>query len=348
MIDWTLAGRVARFAAGTPAGGPALPGDLDALAAGAEQRVVAYTGLVPGAPLPAPEAVDRQLWAEINLAGMRRILDPVVERLEGRRTGVLATGPLRGFAGALLALEVGGLTGLLSQRVLGQYELVLLDPDSKTRLLFLAPNLREAATKLGVDLEQLVAWVGFHEVTHAVQFTSVPWLRDHLAGLLRELLASVDLEFDPRAAMRRLPTRDDLERVVAAVREGGLVQLVAGPERMAIIDRLQATMAVIEGHAEHVMDAVGREALPDLDALRRALDRRRAERSGPWKLLERLLGLELKLRQYQVGKRFCDTVAEREGVEALHRVFDGPESLPTWAELEDPDSWIARVLRPAA
>ena len=348
MIDWPLTRRVARLAAGTPVGEPVLPGDLDALAADAEQRVVVYTGLVPGAPLPPPEAVDRQLWAEINLAGMRRILDPVVERLEGRRTGVLATGPLRGFAGALLALEVGGLTGLLSQRVLGQYELVLLDPDSKTRLLFLAPNLREAAIKLGVDLEQLVAWVGFHEVTHAVQFTSVPWLREHLAGLLRELLDSVDLEIDPRGALRRMPTREDLDRVLAAIREGGLVTLVAGPERMAIIDRLQATMAVIEGHAEHVMDAVGRDALPDLDSLRGALDRRRAARSGPWKVLERLLGLELKLRQYQVGKRFCDAVAEREGVAGLHRVFEGPESLPTWAELENPDAWVARVLAPAA
>jgi coenzyme F420 biosynthesis associated uncharacterized protein len=348
VIDWPLAQRVARFAAGSPTMSPSLPGNLDALAAEAEQRVVAYTGLVPGAPLPPPEAVDRQLWAEINLAGMRRILDPVVERLEGKRSGVLATGPLRGVAGALLALEVGGLTGLLSQRVLGQYELVLLDPDSRTRLLFLAPNLREAANKLDVDLEQLVAWVGFHEVTHAVQFSSVPWLREHLAGLLRELLDSVDVEFDPRSAFKRMPTREDLNRAVAAVREGGLVTLAAGPERMAIIDRLQAAMAVVEGHAEHVMDAVGRDALRDLDLLRGALTRRRAERSGPWRVLEKLLGLELKLRQYEVGKRFCDGVAEREGVGGLHRVFDSPDSLPTWAELEDPDSWIGRVLRPAA
>jgi coenzyme F420 biosynthesis associated uncharacterized protein len=348
MIDWALARRVARFAAGTPAGAPGLPGDLDALAADAEQRVVAYTGLVPGSTIPPPEAVDRQLWSDINLAGMRRILDPVVERLEGRRSGALAAGPLRGVAGALLALEVGGLTGLLSQRVLGQFELVLLDPDSPTRLLFLAPNLREASAKLDVDLEQLVSWVGFHEVTHAVQFTSVPWLRPHLAGLLRELLDTVDLEFDPKQALRSLPTRDDLERAVAAVREGGIVGLVAGPERMAIIDRLQATMAVIEGHAEHVMDEVGRDVLPDLERLRGALERRRATRSGPWKILERLLGLELKLRQYQVGKRFCDAVAAREGVAGLHRVFDDPQSLPTWAELERPDDWIARVLRPAA
>jgi coenzyme F420 biosynthesis associated uncharacterized protein len=347
VIDWSLAHRVARFAAGTPAPAPALPGDLDALAAEAEQRVVAYTGLVPGAPLPPPEAVDRRLWAEINLAGMRRILDPVVERLETKRTGAMA-GPLRGAGGAVLALEVGGLTGLLSQRVLGQYELVLLDPDSKTRLLFLAPNLREAATRLNVDLGQLVAWVGFHEVTHAVQFSSVPWLREHLAGMLRELLASVDVEVDFGAALRRLPTREDLDRIVASVREGGLVTLVAGKERMAIIDRLQATMAVIEGHAEHVMDAVGRDVLEDIDGLRRALDRRRAERSGPWRVLERLLGLELKLKQYQVGKRFCDAVAEREGVSGLHRVFESPDALPTWAELEDPDAWMARVLRPAA
>jgi coenzyme F420 biosynthesis associated uncharacterized protein len=231
--------------------------------------------------------------------------------------------------------------------VLGQYELVLLDPDSRTRLLFLAPNLREAAGRLNVDLEQLVAWVGFHEVTHAVQFTAVPWLRAHLAGLLSQLLESVDIEFDPRAAFSRLPTRDDLQRVMAAVREGGLVSLVAGPERMAMIDRLQAAMAVVEGHAEHVMDAVGRDALRDLDALRRAMDRRRSDRSAPWRVIERLLGLELKLRQYQVGKRFCDAVVEREGVEALHRVFESPESLPTWAELEHPDRWMARVVSPA-
>src|SRR5436305_1693400 len=83
----------------------------------AEQRVVAYTGLIPGSPLPPPEAVDRGLWAEINLAGMRKVLDPVVERLATQRTGPLA-GPLQGAAGAVLGVEVGGLTGLLAQRVL--------------------------------------------------------------------------------------------------------------------------------------------------------------------------------------------------------------------------------------
>jgi coenzyme F420 biosynthesis associated uncharacterized protein len=346
MIDWSLARRVSRLVAGPIAPTVRLPGDLEATAADAERRVVAYTGLTPRGALPAPEAVDRPQWADVNLNGMRQILDPVVDRL-GPREGPLA-GPLRSLSGAVLGAEIGGLTGLLSQRVLGQYELVLLDAETPTRLLFLAPNLLEAADKLGVDRGSLVTWVAFHEVTHAVQFASVPWLQGHLAGLLRELLDGVDVQVDWKA-MARLPNRADLEGFVRSLREEGLVMVLAGPQRRELLDRLQATMAVIEGHAEHVMDAVGREVLPDLDELRAALDRRRAQRTGPWRLLERLLGLELKLRQYEVGKRFCDRVVEREGVAALHRVFSAPAALPTWAELEDPDAWLdrARALPPA-
>jgi coenzyme F420 biosynthesis associated uncharacterized protein len=347
VIDWSLARRVSRLVAGPIAPSVRLPGDLAAMATDAEQRVVAYTGLQPRGPLPPPEAIDRPQWADANLDGMREILTPVADKL-GPQSGPLA-GPLRGAAGAILAAEIGGLTGLLSQRVLGQYELVLLDAERPTRLLFVAPNLLEAAGKLDVDSHQLVHWVAVHEVTHAVQFSSVPWLQDHLGGLLRELLAGVDVDVDWKA-LAKMPSRDDVQELVRSLREDGLVMVLAGPERRDLLDRLQATMAVIEGHAEHVMDAVGRDVLPDLDLLRDALERRRANKTGPWKLLEKLLGLEMKLKQYEVGKRFCDHVVEREGVVALHRVFASPEALPTWAELQDPDSWLERrrALPPAA
>jgi coenzyme F420 biosynthesis associated uncharacterized protein len=341
VIDWKLARRVARMVAGTTPS-VRLPNDLPALAAEAEQRVVAYTGMQPGTPLPPPEAVDRPQWADINLAGMRAILEPVADKM-GPKSGPLR-GPIRSAAGGVLAVEVGALTGILSQRVLGQFELVLLDADSPTRLLFLAPNLLESARKLDVDPESLVTWVGFHEVTHAVQFTAVPWLRPHMAGLLRELLDGMDVDVDWKQ-LSAIRDRDSLEALVKSVRDEGLVMWLAGPERKELLDRLQATMAVIEGHAEHVMDAVGRDALPDLDELRDALDRRRANRTGPWKLLERLLGLEMKLKQYEVGKRFCDAVVEAEDVAFLHKVWSAPEALPTWAELEAPETWIARVSR---
>ena len=145
--------------------------------------------------------------------------------------------------------------------MLGQYELVLLDPASPERLLFVAPNLREAAERLDVDEGELVAWVAFHEVTHAVQFTSVPWLREHLAGQLRALLDSVDVKVDAGAALRG-STRRPARRSSTGSARAVWSRSSRGPERMAIIDRVQATMAVIEGHAEHVMDAVGAESSP--------------------------------------------------------------------------------------
>ncbi|HEX8122314.1 MAG TPA: zinc-dependent metalloprotease [Solirubrobacteraceae bacterium] len=332
MIDWGLAERIASGVAGTPSGGTALEGDLPRVCADARERVIAYTRLVPAREIPAPEAVDRKTWLRLNLRSMRSTIQPLEDKLSGG-------GPLRAAGGLLLGAEIGGLSGYLSQRVLGQYELVLLDPESPERLLFVAPNLREAARKLDVREADLVAWVGIHEVTHAVQFTGVPWLRSHLAGELRSLLETVDVKVD----MAGLPSLDDLKGAVERFRDGGLVTMVAGPERIAILDRVQATMAVVEGHAEHVMDAVGQELLPSLPELREALDRRRSEKPPAVKLLERLIGLELKMRQYELGRAFCDGVVERGGIEALNRVWSSSDALPTLAELEAPAQWIERT-----
>jgi len=122
---------------------------------------------------------------------------------------------------------------------------------------------------------------------------------------------------------------------------------VIGRERRVLVDRIQATMALIEGHAEHVMDAVGVEVIPSQAQLRESLARRRQESSGPMRLLERILGFELKMRQYRDGKRFFDEVVARAGIEGLNRVWTAPHALPTLAELGDPDAWIARTAVPS-
>jgi coenzyme F420 biosynthesis associated uncharacterized protein len=341
MIDWDLAEKVAGAVAGTPANGAKpLPGELGPMAEAAREGVVGYSRLRPSSELPPPEAVDRGVWMQANLGTMRVTLDPVLERsMNG--SGPLA-GPLRVAGGALLAAEIGGVVGFMSRHVLGQYELALLDPLQPPRLLLVAPNLREAAAGMEVELAELLPWVVFHEVTHAVQFSSVPWLRDHVAGLLRELLASVEVKIDA-SALLRLPSADDLRGMWEQVRDQGLVTAVAGPERKALIDRLQATMAMVEGHAEHVMDVAGAPVLPNVATLREAMDRRRRDRSPTFKLLERLLGLDLKLRQYEDGRRFCDGVVRRGGIDALNRAWMSPERLPSLAELDDPAGWIRRT-----
>src|SRR5918997_5482884 len=221
MVDWGLARQIARFAAGSPP--PAeLPGDLHALSAMAEREVGAYTGLTLEGPPPPPEALDRADWAEVNVDAISRLLGPATERMAakvGTGAGPLG-GPLRGVAGEALAAETGLVLGYLSQRVLGQFELSLLEPEVAPRLLFVAPNLAEAAERMELDPERFLKWVVFHEVTHVFQFGGVPWLRDHLGGLLREYLETVELRMgDGAGGLGSLPNP---AKLVEAFREGGI------------------------------------------------------------------------------------------------------------------------------
>ena len=344
MIDWNLARRIAETISGQGGSASAPSGDLAAIASDSQQRVLAYTRLTPMSALPTPEMVSRQQWIEANLRSMRPVLDRVGARV-GRGMGVLGR-PTRAVTRALFSAQVGGLTGFLAQRVLGQYDMPLLDSTAPPRLLLVGPNLGAAALRLDADGDELLHWVTLHEMTHAVQFGSVPWLRLHLAALVREVVDTLEVKIDTSRGLK-LPSSSDLRELIDSVRKGEMVTLVIGRERRILVDRIQATMAVIEGHAEHVMDVVGAEVIPSQAELREALERRRLTRSGPMRLLERVLGFELKLRQYRDGKRFCDAVVERVGIEGLNRVWSAPHALPTLGELVDPDAWIARTAVPS-
>ena len=293
-----------------------------------------------------PEGIDRREWISSNLSSMRALLDPVLERA-GQGLGPLRPA-MQIMAGAALSAEVGIVVGYLAQRVLGQYELVLLDEASAgdaaspPRLLFVMPNLGSAVRALDVPGEEFLRWVTLHEVTHAVQFSGVPWLQGYLAGLVAQLMRSAELRMDgPRRPT--LPSRAALRRGVNAIRSGDVIGAFASPQERETLARVQTAMAVVEGHAEHVMDAVAPDLLPSLSRLRTALDRRRSSQSGPAKILGRLLGLEMKMRQYEQGKAFCDAIVAAAGPEALSRVFAAPTELPTLAELTDPPAWLRRV-----
>ncbi|HWK26573.1 MAG TPA: zinc-dependent metalloprotease [Solirubrobacter sp.] len=335
MIDFKLAGSVARGVANLqPAGDPAPFSQLAGPAEEAERLVGEYTGLTAAAGVPVAEAVDRAAWIDANLKSMEAVLEPAAARLAG------GSGPIGSLAGGVLAIEAGAVSGFLAGRVLGQYEFPVLDPEGPSRLLFVAPNLAHAARGLDAPDDQLLRWVALHEMTHALQFGGVPWLRPYLGDLLRELLDS--LEFNPRALLR-VPDVGDVKALFDRVRDDGLAMVVIGPGRRGSLDRVQAFMAVLEGYAEHVMDAVGASVLEDLPGLRGALGRRRRDRSGFLKLLDKLLGMDLKLRQYEQGKAFCDGVVARAGIEGLNRVWIGPAALPSVDELSDPAAWLART-----
>jgi uncharacterized protein (DUF2342 family) len=372
VIDWGTAQRVGELLAGSPPFGGVRSASVEPLVREFAGKVGTYSGLTSSTELPSLELVDRPGWIAANLRSMRPMLAPITEQLADGK-GPFA-GPLRSASGLLMGAQVGALTGVLSQRVLGQYDLALLDASVKPRLLLLAPNLAQAARALGVDRDELVLWVSIHEITHAVQFAGAPWLREYLGGMLKELIDGLQVSLVGKSSdgdgngnadgdehahdaangkragwlgslpkLPELPDPAQLREIVERARRGEVLRLTLGEDRWQLVERMQAAMSLIEGHAEHTMDAIGADVLPSLPRLRAAMNRRRENKGLPWRVLERLLGLELKLRQYEQGRRFCDAVVDAGGPQALTLAWSGPDALPTPAELEDPSLWIARV-----
>jgi coenzyme F420 biosynthesis associated uncharacterized protein len=345
MVDWGLARQIASLAAGRGSE-EAPPFDAVALSLEMEPVVAGYTRLALSKPTPPGEVVSRSEWAAVNLDMLSHILDPVASRLDERLAfaGPLA-GALRAGASATLAAEAGLVMGYLSSRVLGQYDVSLLGAETEPRLLYVGGNLAGAVRDLEVDPDAFGRWICAHELTHVFQFQGVPWLREHMAGLLRRYVETLEVRIEKGAA-GGLPALPDPSRLVDAFREGGLAALVQSSEQRALMDEVQAAMSVVEGYSEHVMDAIAAEFIPGHEELRAAMDRRRASRSAPQRIIERLLGFDVKLRQYEQGKKWADGVAALAGIDGLNRVWSSPAALPTANELRHPKQWLKRTEPP--
>jgi len=343
VVDWGLAERIAVGLAGE---GPAWEGDTEELRSESERAaslVGRYTGLKARGRVPEAELIGRAEWARINLESFRALSGQVEEvlsqriRQDGRPGGV----PER-IARAATGAEVGLAVGYLAQRVIGQYDVALIGPTRAPRLLFVGPNLSAARERLRVDRDLFLRWIALHETTHAVQFAAVPWLREYLGETAEELFEKAAIEVKPGELVSKLISLGPRE-LIRTFASGELAQLLWTEPQRRLVDRLMGAMTIVEGYAEHVMDAVGDQLDPGYADLRQALDRDR-ERRGPLdSLVSKLLGLEMKMAQYRRGKAFADEVAGRAGIRGLNAVWRGPESLPSPAEIDEPSDWVERV-----
>jgi coenzyme F420 biosynthesis associated uncharacterized protein len=292
------------------------------LAADLQQPLLEFVGGMDG-PFPPFQALDRFGWVDLNVGIMRDALDPIVE-LEDR----LTNSRFLEFGRGLVDRYIGLILGFLSKRVLGQYDPQLLgrEPAGDPGLYLIEPNIAQWQEEAGLPGEELRRWLILHEMTHAWQFEAHPWLRDHLNGLIRDVLG---------AAIDR--TRSPLERLLS--------MSLGVRDQLAVIGRVQATMSLVEGYSNLVMDVVGREVLPEFELLEAAYQARAGEKTVFEKLFWKLTGLELKLQQYVVGERFCKDIHERHGIEVLNRAWEGPATLPTLEELRDPERWARRIKR---
>jgi len=376
MVDWDLAVATAtRLARPGPevtgAEARAVVAELRRHALEAEEHVRAYTGMhasdLATAPATPVLVVDRPGWVRANVAGFRTIVQPLVDRLQARRTDGSVSAVLGPIGEKATGVELGAVLAFLSGKVLGQYETFApaalpSAPDSPEglfdkprrgmqpppgRLLLVAPNIVHVERELDVHPGDFRLWVCLHEETHRTQFTAVPWLRDHIQSEVQAFLAQTDV--DPGALLDRV--RDAFGGIPGLGGRGNgssgstLMDIVQTPAQREILARLTAVMSLLEGHADVVMDGVGPAVVPSVAEIREKFQKRRASGAGRFDLvLRRLLGMDAKLRQYQDGAVFVRGVVDRVGIAGFNRVWTSPNTLPTKEELHDPAAWVTRVV----
>ena len=302
MIDWDVAiSTGVRFARQGPevslADARAVVAELRGLTAVVQQPVRELTGLTSQGAVGPVAVVDRPGWIRANVGGFRVVLEPLADRLAERGSTVPAAGSVFGTIGSrATGMQAGLILAYLSSRVLGQYELFLPPGEggappangsangvngngtangpsatgtgaSVGRLTLVAPNIVMVERELGVDPHDFRRWVCLHEETHRVQFTSVPWLRGYVQGMMTEFLLASDL--DAGAILDRM--RSAATAVADAVRGGeseSLIEAMQTPAQRALLDKLTAVMTLVEGHGDYVMDAVGPRVVPSVADIR--------------------------------------------------------------------------------
>ncbi len=341
-IDWPLAARVARrFAGREPLGrsylASSLRDDFHEVTALAEHLVAEHTGLRAPGPARA-EVVDRAAWVDANIASMQRLLRPLTARV-GMRMASSRVAPIgRRVAGT----ETGVLLGYLAQRVLGQYDLLVLDDDdSADAVYYVGANVLALEKRFAFRPRDFRLWIAIHELTHRAQFTAVPWMKSYYLGLVERALSSVDP--DPRRLVHALArAADEFRNGRNPLDDGGLVALIATDEQRGALADVQALMSLLEGHGNRVMNSLGREHVAGQARMARVLQARR-QSGGMAGVVQKLVGLESKMRQYEVGEAFVDEVVREAGPRAIDAAWRGPEFLPTVAELSAPRDWLTRV-----
>jgi len=349
MVDWVLALQTAkRFSRPGPDISPDEVHDVVAeLRRGAtdsEGHVRGYTRLEAGSATAPIVVVDRPGWVQANADGFRTLMRPVVDKVIAKRGEPSAMASAVGSR--LTGIEVGALLGYLSGRVLGQFD-PFFEGESEAeaaagRLLLVAPNIVQTERELDVVPRDFRLWVCLHEETHRAQFTAVPWMREHLLSEVKALIDATDL--DPSALGEQL--RQAVDRVLRATKGDGdlsLLDLVQTPAQREIVDRVTATMSLLEGHADVVMDEVGPEVIPTVSTIRERFNARRKGGGTLDQMLRKLLGFDAKMRQYRDGAIFVRGVLDKVGMDGFNKVWTSPNTLPSKAEIGDPEAWVRRV-----
>ena len=338
-VNWALAEQLAGHVSGEPEPiDPWIADEYLELARLAQLKVPATTGLATD-PALEPVLVGRKEWARLHLRSFCYLVDPMADRLDGMGSGPLG-GLMKPLGPVLLGMNAGALAGTLSTQALGSFDtgLPVAEPVGIT---FHIPNIEGFATEHSLDPRQVRLWVAFHESIHEA-LLGRPWVRPHLTDLFGSLVTSMEVDADALGNWQEALT-DPARLEEAFARPGGMNALFGGGMNEVLRDEAHAAMTMVEGYGAYLVEQASTGLLPDLASIRAAMTERLANRQDR----SEFSGSPRSASSAGVhgrGTEFCAEVGTRWGPEAVRRIWEGPDNIPTAHELDDVTGWAARVL----
>ena len=344
-VDWDLARQVATKISERNNGVSSyhyatLSPDFERFTALAEDLVAETTGLVSHMGQARGRVADRPMWIDANIDSFQRLLRPLSRKLSTPDASLL-----KEFGSKASGAEMGLLLGWMSVRVLGQYDLLIIEdenPEDQDIVYYVGPNVLAIEKKYGFPPEEFRLWLALHECTHRAQFTGIPWLRSHFLSLVNKTLESVDP--DPEmfrdAAKKIIEARKSGEDLFE---DGGLPTLFTSPEQRETLNQISGMMSLLEGHGDVTMDRAGAKHITNADLFAQTFRARRNSAKGLTRIFQKIAGFEAKLNQYQAGENFIEEVESLGGTELLNRAWEQPDNLPNLDEIKSPQDWVNRI-----
>lgn len=345
-VDWTIAEQICSAVAASGLRrlqpGTADVDEIHQSCRIAELAVVGHSGLGPVQGVTEARMVTRPEWARTNLQALRPLIERLAAKLARSAPGPAALGAAQPLIGAVTPFVMGSQAGLvvgyLSHRLLGTWD-ICLPRTAAGRLDFNYSNVVEVTEELGVEPKEFRMWLALHEVSHELHLQAVPWLRSHLSRLIEQYIDSAEIDASQLAS--RFGNLSDPQELSALMqRPEDLFPLLRSPAQESLVERIQCLTSTVEGYSDWILRRAGLGLTDTFDKIQEGMTRRRAERSSPERMLEKMFGLDLGNAQQRRGQRFVTEVAA-EG--RIQKLWERPENLPGLEELAQPQRWLTRI-----
>ncbi|MDO5498399.1 MAG: zinc-dependent metalloprotease [Propionibacteriaceae bacterium] len=303
---------------------------------------------------------SRAEWVENTMPTWRRLIEPVADAMSEAMTESVAGGEaespipgldallkpwLKSSGSTIFGLQAGQAIGTLAGAVLSATETGLPLTGTQEHTLALVPtNVAAFAEGLDQSAHDVRLYLTLREGARQRLFAATGWLGPQLLTLVENYARGITIDLSSlESAMGSFDLANfnpESMKEMSEQLQGSLFEPKQTPEQLAVLEQLEALLALIEGWVDEVVAQATAQWMPNAVALAETMRRRRAT-SGPTEAtFNALVGLELRPRRLRDAANLWAALREARGAEGRDAVWSHPDVAPTARDLDDPLGFV--------